>query len=484
MRRREPRASTSPSAVRVKLPLMRYPPIATAVFSALAAGCAVQHYEPAPLDSEAAAGAFESRTLADPGLAAFEASSLGTGAAPPAEWDLRALSLAALYFNPQLDEARAAVAEAHAAVITAGARPNPTLSVSPGVPSPYLLSVDLSFPLETAGKRGYRIEAAQSLERASRLELAEAAWTVRGAVRAALIDYLVSRQALELARADANVRETQVEFLERMWKAGESRRLEVDAARAELLQAHSALRSAEEQDSEANGKLAAAIGVPPAALREVRISWPEMAAPPAAESLPLADIRREAVINRLDVRGALAEYAAAEAELKLEIAKQYPDVDIGPGYSYEERQSYFTLGLSTTLPMWNRNQGPIAEADARRRKSAAQFLEIQSQALSRSAQALAVYAVTLDGLKEAERLADLAEERRHAADESVRLGEADRLELIEAKVQYSIAARARLDAVAHAQQALGALEQAVERPLAPGEDFPTVDLDASRAAGR
>jgi outer membrane protein, heavy metal efflux system len=460
---------------------------AAVVLTALTAACAVQHYEPAPLDSAAAEAAFNARSLTDPGLAAFTANSLGqTVAGPPEEWDLRTLSLAALYFNPRLDEARAALAEAHAAVASAGARPNPTLSLSPGVPSPYLLTLDLSFPLETAGKRGYRIEAARSLERASQLELAQAAWTVRVAVRVALVDYVVSRQALELARSEAQVRETQVKILEQMLSAGEARRLEVDAARSELSRAHSVLRGAEEEDAGAGAKLAAAIGVPPAALHDVRVAWPEMSAPPSASSLPIADIQRDTVINRLEVRGALAQYAATEAALKLEIAKQYPDLDIGPGYSYEERQSYFTIGLSATLPLLNRNQGPIAEAEARRRKAAAQFIETQSQAISRSTEALAVYTVSLDGLKEAERLAQLEERQRLAAEESLRVGEADRLELADAEIQYSIAARARLDAVAHAQHALGELEQAVERPLAPGEEFPTVDVDAPprAAAGR
>ena len=41
--------------------------------------------------------------------------------------------------------------------MTAGARPNPIFDFSPGVPSPYLLALDFAVPLETKGKRGYRI---------------------------------------------------------------------------------------------------------------------------------------------------------------------------------------------------------------------------------------------------------------------------------------------------------------------------------------
>ena len=63
----------------------------------------------------------------------------------------------------------------------------------------------------------------------------------------------------------------------------------------------------------------------------------------------------------------------------------------------------------------------------------------------------------------------------------MRAGEQDGLDLAEAEIQYSIAARARLDALAHAQRALGELEEAVEQPLAPGDELPVVkDLDAPR----
>jgi len=457
--------------------------LAATLASVLLAGCAAQRYAPAPLAPDAVASAFSARSLADPGLRSFEESSLGWGieAWPPAEWDRKTLSLAALYFNPQLDEARASVSESQAALETAGARPNPTLSVTPGVPSPYLLTLDLSFPLETAGKRGYRIQAARNLELASQLELAQTAWTIRGAVRAALLDYLMSLQSLDLLRSEAEVRESQVRILEQRFSAGEARRSEVDAARSELSRALSALRAAEEAGAEQGALLAAAIGVPAAALRDIRFSWPDVAAPPRAESLPLAEIQRDAVLNRLDVRDSLAQYAAAEAALQLEIAKQYPDVDLGPGYTYEEGHSYFTVGLSVAIPMFDRNQGPIAQAEARRRKAAAQFVEAQSQAISRSERALAVYRVALEGLAEAERLASIEERRREATRQSVRAGEQDGLDLAESEIQYSIAARARLDAVAHAQRALGDLEEAVERPLAPGDELPVIkDLDAPR----
>jgi cobalt-zinc-cadmium efflux system outer membrane protein len=183
-------------------------------------------------------------------------------------------------------------------------------------------------------------------------------------------------------------------------------------------------------------------------------------------------VQRDAVLNRLDVRRSLARYAAAEADLQLEIAKQYPDINIGPGYTYEERHSFFIVGFSTVVPLFNRNQGPIAEAEARRKEAAAAFLERQAQVIASSERALAVYTAGLKELAEAESLVRLQETQLRAIQQAVRAGAQDRLNLDATKIQSSVAARARFDALARAQRALGDLEDAVQRPLAPGDELP------------
>jgi outer membrane protein, heavy metal efflux system len=441
---------------------------------ALLAACSVQQYKPAPLSPETSAAALESRTLTDPGLRSFEDYYLGHTASewPPGTWDFQSLSLAALYFNTELDAARARVAESRAELVTAGARPNPTLGITPGIPSPYLLTLDLSFPLETAGKRRYRVESAQSSVLASQFDLAQSAWTVRGAVRAAMLDDLVAVRTVELLRSEAKTRGDQVTLLDRMASLGEITGLQAGAAHIELSKTHAALSAAESQAAEARAAMAATIGVPAAALQDVHLTWPDMSEPPAAASLPVAEIRREAVLNRLDVRSALERYAAAEADLKLQIAKQYPDVDIGPGYSYEEKLSYFTLGFSAAIPMFDRNRGPIAEAEARRLKAAAAFQATQADVISKSERSLALYTAALAELEEAVRLEELTATRQRAVRDSVRAGEDGRLELDDADIEHLIASRTELESLARAQRALGDLEDAVQRPLTPGDQLP------------
>ncbi len=437
-------------------------------------GCAARRYQPAPIVPAESAARLELRNLGDPSLQSFLEENVGHPLAPwpPKTWDLGTLSLAALYFHPTMEIARARVGEAQAAVVTAGARPNPGLSVAPGIPSPYLFSVDLAVPIETAGKRGHRIESARSLEHAARFDLADSAWKIRSGVRLALLNYLLASRTLDLLRSEEQVRGDQVNILEQRFSVGEIPRPEVDLSRIELSKTHLAISTAEGRLAGAKATLAASIGIPVGSLQGLDFSWSDLDSPPNAESLSPEQIQREAVLNRLDVRRSLAQYAAAEADLQLEISKQYPDIQIGPGYTYEEKNNFFTLGLSTTLPIFNRNQGPIAEAEARRKESAAAFLEKQAQVIAGSERALALYIAALKELAEADQsLHRLQDAQLQMMQQAVRLGEEDRLALNGVRIESSVVTRTRLDALARAQSALGELEDAVQRPLDPGDAF-------------
>jgi outer membrane protein, heavy metal efflux system len=448
----------------------------------LLTGCAVERYRPSPISPSATASQLESRSLADDGLRAFEEKRLSKPAPswPPKTWDLQTLSLAAFYFHPALDVARARVARADAALVTAGARPNPTLGVSPGIPSPYLLTLDFAIPIETAGKRGYRVQSARNLDEAARLDLGDSGWTVLFGVRVALLNYLLASRNLELIHSEQRVRADQVKILEQIRSAGELPRVDVDLARIELSKTTVAVRTAEGQIAEARVALAAAVGIPFSGLGDAEFSWPDLETPPGPESFSVEEIQRDAVLNRLDVRRALAQYAATESDLQLEIAKQYPDINIGPGYTYEERHSFFTVGFSTSLPLFNRNQGPIAEAEARRKEAAAALVQTQAQAIARSERALAVYCAALNEVAEAQSLYQLQESQLQSVQQAIRAGADNRLSLDGVQLQLSALARARLDAIGRAQRALGDLEDAVQRALAPGELLPSPGIETNR----
>ncbi|MDE3063843.1 MAG: TolC family protein, partial [Acidobacteriota bacterium] len=300
------------------------------------------------------------------------------------------------------------------------------------------------------------------------LQVAETAWTVRSQVRAALVDLLFAEKGAAALREQEALQTKYADLLEARFRAGEIPLPDVTAARIDLANLRQALRAAEGQIGTARAALAAAVGVPASGLDGKSVTWADAEQPPVPAALPPHTVRTAAVENRLDVLHALAQYEAAQSRLQLEVARQYPDIDLGPGYAFEEGTHLISLQLGMMLPLRNQNQGPIAEAEAQRKAAAAQLLATQSVVIAQTDKALAQYEAAYSVLEQARRTVAQAEAQRRTAEQWLKSGEADQLTVVSADVQEKTAERACLDALDQAETALGSLENALERPIAPG----------------
>jgi outer membrane protein TolC len=443
-----------------------------AILATMLAGCASYHarpIEPAKTEAE-----FRSRTLTDAGLRDFaEKHRPATVAAwPPGEWSLDSLAVVAFYYHPDLETARARLDLAEAGIVTARARPNPTVETSlrynvdaKSMAVPWTIPFTFDIPIETAGKRGYRIARAQRLSEAARIGLAHTVWQVRSGVRGALLDHLLAGRELDVLRTEERVRAEAVHVIERRLVVGDVSRPDVDLARIELANARLAIHSAEWRVEQSRLALAAALGIPASAIEGISLAWPELDSPPPPNAFVPATVQRTALLNRLDLRRTLVEYDAAEGALRLEVAKQYPDVRVSPGYVFEEGDNKFLIGVSITLPVLDRNEGPIAEAEARRKEAGAAFLTLQAKVIAETEDALARYRSALAELADADRALVLLAQRESAVRRELEIGESDRVALVGIQLQRVVGTRARLAALRKALTALSALENAVERPL-------------------
>jgi outer membrane protein TolC len=190
-----------------------------------------------------------------------------------------------------------------------------------------------------------------------------------------------------------------------------------------------------------------------------------------------------ALRGRADILAALADYAASQSALQLEIAKQYPDIHLNPGYSWNAGstgEQDWQLGATVELPLLNRHEGPIAEATARRQASAARFLALQAKVIGEIDSATASFHASQTNTAALTELASAQKAQREAALDQFRAGAVDRLEVVAAELELAAAELARFEAEVKAQQALGALEDAVQRPL----DLPQAIYSSSQAQAR
>lgn len=444
--------------------------LAAAGFLGLSA-CA--SYAPQPISPADNAALLQQRRLDDPRLRAFlDASAAATDDASasdtPTGWDLTTLTRAALYFHPDLDLARSRLALARAAVLTARQPPNPQLSLSGSYAlqgTPLIIGGLIDFVLETFGKRDARTSAAEALADAARFDLASAEWLVRGRVRTALIDVWAGDRKAAALGVRIRLQRHLVAMVERRQVAGDGSSLDVGRERIVLAGLEANARDVARLQADARARLAAAIGIPVDALDGIALDFGAVERPAIPERATLTEKGRAAIDARADVTAAQANYDAAEAALRLQIANQYPNLGIGGGYTSDQGVDKPSGALTITLPLRNRNEGPIAEARARREQAAATLTTTQAGIIAALDAGTAALRASTASLASADALAAEQATRQAQLDRSFAAGAIDRLTLVGGELEGAVIAASRIDLLVTQRQALGLIEDAVQQPL-------------------
>ena len=505
-------------------------PLCAGLFLGLLVGCVT--YEPKPLAPAETAAAFEKRSLESPELRKFIEERLGRPLplwplkqqqtnfiSLNQAWNAELLTLAAYFFHPSLDVARARWQAAEAAEISAGARPNPTFSLQPGYNfnatpgvTPWIPGAQFDLPIETAGKRGLRAAKARQATEVARLELHTAAWKVRSDLRDALLRRAFASEQVHMLEIKAGVQHRLAERLDQRLNAGAGTLAEVLPARLALQKTRLETALAREAAEVGDVHAAQAIGISTSEFGSVIVAHhfspslimnavlssrsqtlgpnpqPNAAAKFAIDRLPaaslealtgrlrvflpaltnstLAELRAAAAQARPDIRAALADYEAAQLTFRLEIAKQYPDIHLGSGYQWDQGETKWSfLNLSAELPVLNRNQGAIAEAKARREEAATKVVAIQAKILADTDAAVPAYERARGRFLSTLGYFETQSRQIETVLAQVKAGAADEFEQQTFLLDQVNAFLMIVEARHQAETALGKLEDALQMPL-------------------
>ena len=83
----------------------------------------------------------------------------------------------------------------------------------------------------------------------------------------------------------------------------------------------------------------------------------------------------------------LAAYASNETQLKTEIRKQYPEIELGPAFTRDDGEKELGLSLGFDIPLWNRNRQAIAEAEGNRNMARLETVQLWRDLLQNTQQA-------------------------------------------------------------------------------------------------
>ncbi len=369
--------------------------------------------------------------------------------------------------NPDLAAARLRIQEALGRMNQSGRLSNPELETEieqntafrEGV---FVIGISQRFPVTNR----LRLENDVSLTelKSAEAEVREVERQLTGQAREAVVNILAARQRRELLGQQAAVSKEFADFLSEIAAKGEGSPLDAGQAKLEATSLSLELRQLDASEAALVGKLKPLLGMLTGEAINVGGTLPEPAMPGAA-----VDPSR-----RPDFQVAKLDALAAAQGVALEQARRYDDVegavfagverseDVPVGY---ENEAIIGLRFKVALPFWNKNEGAIQEAQARKSRK-----ELEAVALARGirleAEATRAEMTQWVGLIREinDNLLPLADEQSTLTEEAYRNGQGEIQAVLRSREKRLQLASARLDALREFNLARVRHETAIGKP--------------------
>jgi cobalt-zinc-cadmium efflux system outer membrane protein len=315
----------------------------------------------------------------------------------PESLDLSTLWTLALAHNPALREAAADVEAARGQALQARLYPNPRVSYSeesigtPQAPAGAFV-IQITQEIVTAHKRRLDMGIAGQATDVATVALLGRKFDVLTRIRRAYFDYLAWWYTIQAQRQVLATLEQGLSITREQVRQGF--RLEVDLTRLQAV--YEDAKSSQERSrinlAASWRQLAAEVGLP---------QLPPPATPAErAETVPRWD--QETVAQRVlaantDLKQAAAEVERARLEVERTRADAVPNVTVGGGYSrnFAENELGGVVSVETALPLWDRKQGRIQEAEARWARAQAALRTASTRLARDAAEAFGRYQAAL-----------------------------------------------------------------------------------------
>jgi cobalt-zinc-cadmium efflux system outer membrane protein len=255
--------------------------------------------------------------------------------------------------------------------ITARLFPNPVLTVGTlsaytqgqtahrsGQVYPYVQQL-----FEMAGKRGYRIESAEFGAQGAEVNFEDAIRQLSFTLKDTYFRVQVAQRRLALAQENRDRFTRILEVNSIRFKKGFIAEVDLIRIRLQVVDFQSQVIQAIQDSEVARADLRVLLRLPAATQLELTTDLEFHRVDPDVVTL-----RRVALESRPDIRLRRVSQSQRMAELKLAKAYRYPDITGMAGYGIQgpqgpDIQQQVGLGFSLPVPLFNRNQGGIAQAE-------------------------------------------------------------------------------------------------------------------------
>ncbi len=216
--------------------------------------------------------------------------------------------------------------------------------------SRYSLSLQVSYEIDLWGKVRYGNQAAKEALRASQEDLQAARISVAATLTDAYFTAVELRAQVALTRTTIAAREKNLRVIERRYREGLSKSLDLYQARDSLAAVRATLPTLEQRLRTTEHAIAVLVGDFPR--KGIAGSLEQLPAP--IRELP-AGVPAQLIQRRPDLRAALARLAAADAQVGKAFAAHFPSLNIGGsiGVSFDPTAFIWNVLAGLTAPIFN-----------------------------------------------------------------------------------------------------------------------------------
>ncbi|MGP0067923.1 MAG: TolC family protein [Isosphaeraceae bacterium] len=387
--------------------------------------------------------------------------------------------------NLDLEAYRLEIPMADADLLTANLRANPIFYADtqlipyghysflrPG--GPPQSDININYPLDVSFKRAARTKSARAARKVTEAQLQDAIRNSIDNLYTVYVDSVAAALTLKFSETYAVGIRKLLDRNERLFRAGEIREADVLAVRAKLEIAELQVRESRQAKIKANRALALMLNLPlsDADKLEVRDSIGQLREVPTSRE----ELVSKAVGGRPDLFAIKMGVMRANADVNLAKANAYPDVYLlYQPYTFQNNtylgvpSAYsWTLGVTATIPLYNRNQGNITRAK----------INVNQTQLQASSQERQVISDVLDAAQELEQsyisvleyrreIIPASAKMRDAARKLYETGAASILDFLDAQLAFNDVVKQYRDSMVRHRRAILDLNTAVGERVLP-----------------
>ena len=313
---------------------------------------------------------------------------------PIKAWGVKELLLGQYFFNYDLKTAQNSIEWIRMNEQIALLEPSSSLGIEIGRGSSNeelsdnIFGGGFNFSFERPSKKLIRYEIAFNETQLAILNHEKKIWKYRTRLLQRIVSYVEKQDLIKITKEQLKLKNSILQMIQKRVILGIASQVDYDRKALELKSINQKLIMLQFQQTKLKKEIATNIGLSiekfnliPIDAKNIKALF-VLATGEFLNGKSIKNIQQKATTNSRELRLLLATYAVAESKLKYEIAKQNPDFNFSPAYTYDLGNYIWNIGIDGIIGDKNKNELFINRAKKIRSTEASKVLAYQLQIIN------------------------------------------------------------------------------------------------------